>query len=867
MKKILILVFLFICAKGFTQSPILQNLGSDSSTVQSKGPFSARKGLINGIYPDTATANLQHISQYASAQISVHDTIWLRDSTKTKWIPLGGGKFNDSGIVHKHILDTIDSRKVYYGNFNLGQLELNITNGLAITPTAIAVDNANSVGTGINVYNSGSSGKGILVGNDGTGTGLVVNNYTGATGYPFVIQNNGFNTFYFKPDGRPFYSQRPALGFTDSLGIYMKGQIDSLHALSAQLAGTQSYSGINTFNDTTKQTVVPLLTDSSTDALNTAWIQQQYYLKSTAPFPNQAVPFGNGTRTLTYDATGLYYDGSNLWAGHSGFGLTDGLMLNGGRAALWASGFGATFSTQGGTPMDASKSITFENSSTPYMVMHMASTSDSNMVIDFKSRLTDTYLKTTGASPTQTGTIKMMTTDDNGVFGFTSIGSVSTGNADSLQHIIGTQYYRFQTDLISQDLNTITTTGWYSQGDNSNTSTSLNYPDSLSGKLEVHNADGGTFIYQAYHTYSIDNSLYFRSKWAGSWSAWKKAIVADTSGSVTLDTYGAGLHTGTPLFAANFDVNGKLIEGPVSPPTTYPAIPSGAINDGTTATTQSLHDSTDKVATDKFAMQNFVKKTDTTFINLDHKALFPNATGDTAKFKPTNSTFDGTHEILYDTTSGTFSVGTIASTKISGLTTYVSDSLNNKERGFWKFLGVNTKANLIYGGIENFTSTSSPTSGTQYRYLLYVPKYSTISGVRFFLATQGAYNAGNYNGFKIYSLDTSSGGVTMIDSTANDTALFKSAANVWVSKSFISSHALAAGVYAIAMLYTNNGTQPTAPTIGIYAAWGNGNTGGNQYVFPHGIMMGAVKNSETYIENLNYSSFSGTSVRFYSEYY
>lgn len=101
------------------------------------------------------------------------------------------------------------------------------------------------------------------------------------------------------------------------------------------------------------------------------------YLSTTGPFPNHAVPYGNGTNQLTYDATGFYYDGNNLNAGHSDFYSTTGLSLNGGRGYLGASGFGLTIKTNGGAPEDASKSIWFYNSNNPYLQMSMGSTTDS----------------------------------------------------------------------------------------------------------------------------------------------------------------------------------------------------------------------------------------------------------------------------------------------------------------------------------------------------------------------------------------------------------------------------------------------------------------------------------------------------------
>lgn len=100
---------------------------------------------------------------------------------------------------------------------------------------------------------------------------------------------------------------------------------------------------------------------------------------STSLLKHGSVPYAGPAGTLIQDTTGLVYDGNNLQVGHSNFYSTTGLSLNGGRGYLGASGFGLTIKTNGGEPMDASKSISFYNSSTRYGVMSMRSVSDSTL--------------------------------------------------------------------------------------------------------------------------------------------------------------------------------------------------------------------------------------------------------------------------------------------------------------------------------------------------------------------------------------------------------------------------------------------------------------------------------------------------------
>jgi hypothetical protein len=89
MKKILLFLLILISLKSFSQYPALQTLGSDSTLVSSKGAFKSR--LINFIFVDTLTANLQHIKQYPGAQIftSSDNKVRVRNSTATAWLELG----------------------------------------------------------------------------------------------------------------------------------------------------------------------------------------------------------------------------------------------------------------------------------------------------------------------------------------------------------------------------------------------------------------------------------------------------------------------------------------------------------------------------------------------------------------------------------------------------------------------------------------------------------------------------------------------------------------------------------------------------------------------------------------------------------
>lgn len=86
MKKILLILSLFISSYAFAQYPTLQNQGSDSTMIKSKGAYWGGKGIVNAYYEDTIAANLSRIAFYANAQIITDSgTLWIRNPEGTGW--------------------------------------------------------------------------------------------------------------------------------------------------------------------------------------------------------------------------------------------------------------------------------------------------------------------------------------------------------------------------------------------------------------------------------------------------------------------------------------------------------------------------------------------------------------------------------------------------------------------------------------------------------------------------------------------------------------------------------------------------------------------------------------------------------------
>jgi hypothetical protein len=125
MKKILLLVFLFVLGKmSYSQGyPLTQNLGSDSTIVVSKGALQSR--LIPIVITDTNAANAQRLKSYPGAQLyTTAGDFYIRNSNATKWILVSSGS---SGSVNIYTADgTLTGNRTLTGaNNNLTFTGLN----------------------------------------------------------------------------------------------------------------------------------------------------------------------------------------------------------------------------------------------------------------------------------------------------------------------------------------------------------------------------------------------------------------------------------------------------------------------------------------------------------------------------------------------------------------------------------------------------------------------------------------------------------------------------------------------------------------------------------------------------------------------
>jgi hypothetical protein len=161
-KKICLLVaFLVLGKMSYSQYPISQNLGSDSTLVISKGALQSR--LINVTYTDTTAANLQRIRQYPGAQIATTTgglNLWVRNANATAWIPVATGSGNNIYTIDGTLLGNRTLAGAGY-SLTFNQLSKLLFNA---DSTTINTDQATISNNGVSTLSvKGATGRMFLV--------------------------------------------------------------------------------------------------------------------------------------------------------------------------------------------------------------------------------------------------------------------------------------------------------------------------------------------------------------------------------------------------------------------------------------------------------------------------------------------------------------------------------------------------------------------------------------------------------------------------------------------------------------------------------------------------------------------------------
>lgn len=183
MKKLLLFVSLVtttVAALSQGQPyPNYQPQGNSVTRWSQQGAVQGVKGIINGIYPDTATANIGYIDYYPGAQIfTTNDKfIWVRDFPAVRWI-------RQSPTITSFTFNTDSSIVVCYGN--------GVCDTLSMFNFTTVVNNIVQNFNDSTIYNINDSTIVIcnLAGSCDTidlGTTNIYNIYTDSLGNQFVV--------------------------------------------------------------------------------------------------------------------------------------------------------------------------------------------------------------------------------------------------------------------------------------------------------------------------------------------------------------------------------------------------------------------------------------------------------------------------------------------------------------------------------------------------------------------------------------------------------------------------------------------------------------------------------------------------------
>lgn len=101
MKKILILLInIFIYINGYSQYPNTQPISAPYSLYNPKGGLKIDSSLILSSFSDTTRANRgAYIKFYPYTIIGISDSLWMRNSTATKWLKISGSGGGGSGTL------------------------------------------------------------------------------------------------------------------------------------------------------------------------------------------------------------------------------------------------------------------------------------------------------------------------------------------------------------------------------------------------------------------------------------------------------------------------------------------------------------------------------------------------------------------------------------------------------------------------------------------------------------------------------------------------------------------------------------------------------------------------------------------------
>jgi hypothetical protein len=144
-------------------------------------------------------------------------------------------------------------------------------------------------------------------------------------------------------------------------------------------------------------------------------------------------------------------------------------------------------------------------------------------------------------------------------------------------------------------------------------------------------------------------------------------------------------------------------------------------------------------------------------------------------------------------------------------------SFNNTEGvKIMNYLGDGIKHTALGFPRTSIVGSTALTDGRAHYMSVWVEKGSSITGVEWYQTVAGNYTADNYNGVGLYSINTSTGLLTLEASSTDDGNIWKGASGAYYRKAFTTPFTTAdKTVYYIAFIY-NQSAVTTAPSLSTY---------------------------------------------------
>lgn len=229
-------------------------------------------------------------------------------------------------------------------------------------------------------------------------------------------------------------------------------------------------------------------------------------------------------------------------------------------------------------------------------------------------------------------------------------------------------------------------------------------------------------------------------------------------------------------------------------------------------------------------------------------------------------------DVLYASASTTISKlsagnnGQILTTQGASANPLWNDPTSMNDSKAFQMLGSPVKAQTVGVTYTQMSGRQNINSQEVDFMAVYIPSACTITGVKFWMGTQGSYTANNHNRAGLYSIDTSSGTLTQVDTSADNGNLWKAAQGM-ITVTFAHTYSVTApGTYYVAFIYSSS-AQTTQPQLGTGATMTLAAT--STADFPHSIKFICTTTGQTDLP-LTTQLMSGTgtqNIRYWAELY